>query len=438
MTSMPPPLPQMFHLHQRYPASRSLDVESLLLDGFNRKSLASQIKPGMRIAVGVGSRGITNLPKIVTAVLDLLRAAGAEPFIIPAMGSHGGATPQGQQNLLAGFGITPETHAPFNTSMEVDQIGTFGDGYPIVFSRAALQADAVVLINRIKPHTDFFGNLGSGLQKMLVIGFGKHVGAANAHRVAMQLGHEAVIRQTAKVILDKIPVLFAVAILEDQHHQTYDLRVLRGNEILAEEDALFAQSQQLLPRLPFSDIDLLIVDELGKEISGTGMDTNVIGRSVFGYISSFRRQEDRQPHIARIFVRDLTPATNGNAIGIGLADFTTTRLVNAIDRNYTYTNSLTSLGLACAKIPLYFDTDREAIERALGSLSGDSASNLRILRIKNTLSLDDMLVSERLTRDIDPSLPVEIDPHPQTLDFDTHGNLLTPAALESLLQQPHI
>jgi hypothetical protein len=415
----------MFHLHQCYPPSRALDVKSLLRDGFDRKSLASQIKPGMRVAVGVGSRGITNLSSIVDAVLSLLRASGAEPFIIPAMGSHGGATPEGQQNMLAGFGVTPETHAPFNTSMEVDQIGTFGDGYPIVFSRPALQADAIVLINRIKPHTDFFGNLGSGLQKMLVIGFGKHVGAANAHRAAMQLGHEAVIRQTAKVILDKVPVLFAAAILEDQHHQTYDLRVIPGNEILAEEDALFAQSQQLLPRLPFANVDLLIVDEIGKEISGTGMDTNVIGRSVFGYVSSLQpRGTLQQPHISRIFVRDLTPATRGNAIGIGLADFTTTRLVNAINRDYTYTNSLTSLGLECAKIPFYYDTDREAIERALGSLSGEPADHLRIVRIQNTLSLDHMLVSERLTREIDPARAIEVDPQPQALDFDAEGNLL--------------
>jgi hypothetical protein len=414
----------MFHLHQCYPPSRALDVKSLLRDGFDRKTLASQIRPGMRVAVGVGSRGITNLPEIVDAVLNLLRASGAEPFIIPAMGSHGGATPQGQQNLLAGFGITPETHAPFNTSMDVDQISTFGDGYPVVFSRAALQADAIVIINRIKPHTDFHGNLGSGIQKMLVIGFGKHVGAANAHRVAMQLGHEAVIRETAKIILGKVPVLFAVAILEDQHHRTHDLRVMRGDEILNEEDALFVQSQQLLPRLPFANIDLLIVDELGKEISGTGMDTNVIGREVFGYISSLQPQGTlQQPHIGRIFVRDLTPSTRGNAIGIGLADFTTTRLVNAINRDYTYTNSLTSLGLACAKIPFYYDTDREALERAAGSLFEESTKELRIVRIKNTLSLDHMLVSERLTRDIDPSRPVVIDPHPQTLEFDAEGNL---------------
>jgi len=306
----------MFHLYQRYPSSRQLEFDTLLREGLERKSLTSELKPGMRVAVGVGSRGIANLFEIVAAVLDCIRASGAEPFIVPAMGSHGGATPSGQEHLLAGFGITPEsTHAHFETSMDVEEIGQFGDGYPVVLSTAALKADAVVLINRIKPHTDFVGNLGSGIQKMLVIGFGKHVGASNAHRAASQLGHESVLRETAKIILGKVPVLFAVAILEDQHHQTYEVHVIRGDEILKEEDALFTKSREMLPRLPFPTIDLLIVDEIGKEISGSGMDTNVIGRGVFGYIFSLQPQHNTQTHISRIFVRDLTQATGGNAIG---------------------------------------------------------------------------------------------------------------------------
>jgi len=416
----------MFHLYQRFPSSRQLQFDALLQEGLERKSLTSELKPGMRIAVGVGSRGIANLPEIVTSVLNCIRASGAEPFIVPAMGSHGGATPSGQQDVLAEFGITPEsTHARFETSMDVEQIGQFGDGYPVVFSSAALKADGVVVINRIKPHTDFFGNLGSGIQKMLAIGFGKHAGASNAHRAAMLIGHESALRESAKVILSKVPVLFAVAILEDQHHQTYDVRVIRGNEIPEEEDALFAESRKLLPRLPFPAIDVLIVDEIGKEISGSGMDTNVIGRGVFGYISSLQPQHKMQPHISRIFVRDLTPATHGNAIGIGLADFTTTRLVNAINRDYMYTNVLTSLGLAAAKIPMYFDTDGEAISHAIHSLAFTATKDLKIVRIKNTLCLDHILVSERLAAAADTAVSIEISKHPQGLDFDAHGNLLT-------------
>ena len=418
-------LPQMFHLYHQFPSSRQLQLDTLLRGGLERKSLTSELRPGMRVAVGIGSRGIANLPEIVAAVLDRIRASGAEPFIVPAMGSHGGATPFGQQHLLAEFGITPEsTDARFETSMDVEEIGQFGDGYPVVFSSAALKADGVVVINRIKPHTDFFGNLGSGIQKMLVIGFGKHVGAINAHRAAIQVGHESAIRESAKVILSKVPVLLAVAILEDQHHQTHDVRVIRGDEIPKEEDALFVYAQALLPRLPFPAMDLLIVDEIGKEISGSGMDTNVIGRGVFGYLSSLRPQHNIQPHISRIFVRDLTHATNGNAIGIGLADFTTTRLVNAINRDYMYTNALTSLGLPTAKIPMYFDTDREAISQAISSVAFTSTKDMKIARIRNTLSLDHILVSERLAADADRTLPIEISKRPQSLDFDTHGNLL--------------
>lgn len=421
---MPLSLPHMFDLFQPFPASPELNFETLLRDELEQKSLLSGIKPGMRIAVGVGSRGIANLQEIVTTVLDLLRSSGAEPFIVPAMGSHGGATPSGQQAVLAEFGITPDTTGVhFETSMEVQQIGLFFDRYPVVFSSAALKADGVVIINRIKPHTDFFGNLGSGLQKMLAIGFGKHTGAINAHRAASQIGHETAIRQTAKVILQTVPVLFGIAILEDQHHQTYDVRAIPRADIAEEEDRLFAKAQELLPKLPFPLIDLLIVDEIGKEISGTGMDTNVIGRDVLGYFASLQPSQNVGTHINRIFVRDLSHATNGNGIGIGLADFTTTRLVNALNRNYTYTNALTSLGLPTAKIPMYFDTDYKAISNAVSSLALTPPNDLRIVRIKNTLSMDHILVSERLASDAALLPSVNVGKNPVNLEFDNHENL---------------
>jgi hypothetical protein len=415
----------MFHLYQHFPASRSLDFTTAIREEFERTSIGTELKPGMRIAVGVGSRGITNLAEIVIAVLGQIRAAGADPFIVPAMGSHGGATPDGQQNVLAEFGVTPETmHVHFETSMEVKEIGRFLDDYPVVFSTAALKADGIVIINRVKPHTDFFGNLGSGLQKMLAIGFGKHAGATNAHRAASRLGHERVIRETAKVILNTVPVLFGVAILEDQHHQTHSIQVVPSNDIPKEEAIMFSKAQELLPRLPFSAIDLLIIDEIGKEISGTGMDTNVIGRGVLGYFAELQSTETTRPHISRIFVRDLTAATNGNGIGIGLADFTTTRLVNAINRDYMYTNALTSLGLPTAKIPMYFDKDSEAISHAVSSLAMTSSSELKIVWIRNTLSLDHMLVSERLAADAANEPSLEIKEQPQRWDFDKDGNLL--------------
>ncbi len=211
--------------------------------------------------------------------------------------------------------------------MEVRKIGTAFDGLDVVFSVPAFAADGVVVLNRVKPHTDFRGTLGSGIQKMLVIGFGKQVGANNAHRAAAHLGYEVVLREFAKIILGAAPIFCGIALVEDQHHQTAEIEVIRPENIVREEDRLFQKAQSLLARLPFEEIDLLIVDRIGKDISGSGMDTNVIGRDITGYISSLRSESPVTPRVSRIFVRDLTPASNGNGIGIGMADFTTARFV---------------------------------------------------------------------------------------------------------------
>ena len=347
--------PKMLAMEQSYPPSPALDFPALLEQQFTQTGLRDQIKPGMRIALGVGSRGITNLKDIVQATLGVLTRAGARPFIIPAMGSHGGATSQGQTEMLAGYGVTAETMGvPIDASMEVKKIGTALDGLDVVFSVPALAADGIVVLNRIKPHTDFRGTLGSGIQKMLVIGFGKQVGAANAHRAAAHAGYEPVLRAFAKTILGSVPIFGAVALLEDQHHQTAVVEVIRPENIVHHEDLLFQKAQSLLARLPFEDIDLLIIDRMGKDISGSGMDTNVIGRDISGYLSSLHPDGPITPRVARIFVRDLTPASNGNGIGIGLADFTTARLVKALNLQYTYMNGLTSLGILPAKIPHLF------------------------------------------------------------------------------------
>jgi hypothetical protein len=308
--------------------------------------------------------------------------------------------------------------------MEVEEIGRTPWGDPVVFSAPALKADGVVVINRIKPHTDFYGNLGSGLQKMLVIGFGKHVGAINTHAAASRVGHEVAIREAAKVILGRVPILCGVALLEDQHHKTAKVCVIEAPDIPAQEAQLLVEARSLMPRLPFDEMDLLIVDQMGKEISGTGMDTNVIGRGVFGYISSLQSVSALKPHISRIFVRDLSAATNGNGIGIGLADFTTTRAVKALNLNYVYTNVLTSLGLACAKIPMYFDTDGEAIAKAIDSLAGASPEKVRIVRITDTLNLNRLLISEPLAELARGRADLEVVGAAKEIEFDGAGNLL--------------
>ena len=421
---MEQPLPRMIEVRQNFPAALPLDLPSLIEQQFKAAGIDGKISPGMRIAVGVGSRGITNLQQIVRVTLDILVRAGARPFIVPAMGSHGGATPEGQAGVLAEYGITPEAlGVPFETSMEVRKIGTTPSGLDVVFSDAALQADGIVIINRVKPHTDFHGTLGSGIQKMLTIGFGKHAGAAIAHGAAMRIGHERVIRECAGVILNCVPVLCGVAIVEDQRHQTAEVHVVRPENIVCEENRLLEKSRALMPSLPMDEIDLLIVDKIGKELSGTGMDTNVIGRGILGYSATLNSEDARSPRIFRIFVRDLSPHTNGNGIGIGLADFTTIRLVRDLDLRSTYINALTSLGLPTVNIPIHFETDRETIQHALASLASSSPERLRIVRISDTLNLERLLVSESCIDSLLQQTGITIGNEAKPMQFDETGNL---------------
>lgn len=417
-------MPKLIEVRQSYPASPPLDFHKLIAEAFEKETLNSRISPGMRIAVGVGSRGIANLKEIVEAAIRVLIRAGAQPFVIPAMGSHGGATPEGQAKVLAEYGITEQSlGVPIDADMEVKKIGTALGGREVVFSAAALRADGIVVINRIKPHTDFHGTLGSGIQKMLTIGFGKQIGAANAHRAAAHVGYESVIREFANVSLENVRVLCGIAILEDQHHQTSEIRILRPNVIVSEERVLLERARLLMPRLPLDQIDLLIVDQIGKEISGTGMDTNIIGREITGYSTSFQQSNGAKPHIARIFVRELSHATNGNGIGIGLADFTTDRLVKALDRRSMYINATTSLGLNTAKIPIHFPSDREAIHEALASLASPDTEMMRVVRIVDTLRLERMLVSECCSEMLGSRPGVTIVGQARAMQFDQTGNL---------------
>ncbi len=414
--------PRMIRVRQNFPASERLDVSSHVSDQFSR--LKGGIQPGQRIAVGVGSRGITDLSTIVSAVIHEIRGLGAEPFIIPAMGSHGGATPEGQRELLAGYGVTEAAMGtPIRDSLEVTQIGETSDGVSVYCSVEALAADGIVLINRVKPHTDFFGTLGSGLLKMCVIGLGKRVGATAMHLAAMQLGYEKVIRAMAAVIIDRSPIIGGIAILENQHHSTAQLVGVRRDEMATAEDELLERAKQLMPLLPFDEIDLLIVDAIGKNISGAGMDPNVINRSIHGYDSLPKRGDRPSPFIRRIFVRGLTPETHGNAIGIGMADATTQRLVQETDTRITNINALTALTPQSAKMPIAFANDREAIQRMLASLPLADSREASIVRIADTLSLAEINVSESLWSRVGRSLGLTPIGRASEMLFDTDGNL---------------
>jgi hypothetical protein len=414
----------MLRVRQRFPESPPLDPRAVLAGEFARQGWLGSVAPGRRVAVAVGSRGITNLRGIVAAVLEPLWAAGAQPFIVPAMGSHGGATPKGQLGILADYGITEANlGVPIRPSMAVRQVGATPEGIPVYSSREALEADGILLVNRVKPHTDFGGDLGSGLLKMSVVGLGKREGAVAFHAAAARLGHATALRSMAAVTLAQVPIWGGVAIVEGFRHETVRLALVRGSEIAGREPELLTSSSASLARLPFQDIDVLIVDRMGKDISGTGMDSNVTGRYVHGYHSSLGPGTGPGPTVRRLIVRNLTPATRGNAIGIGLADFTTSRLVRAMDAEATYTNALTALSVQAAKVPIHFETDRAVVERALRSLGLADVAQAKVIRIRDTLSLAELEVSESYAAALRERSDLEPLSAPAEMAFDVDGNL---------------
>ena len=415
-------LPRFIRVRQKFPPSEPVDIERALRREFER--VRARVKPGAPVAVAVGSRGIANLDRIIRAVLDELRRAGAAPFIVPAMGSHGGATPEGQVRLLADYGVTEERMgAPIRAAMDTLRLGSTADEVEVLWSAEAARSDGVVVVNRVKPHTDFQSEtLGSGLRKMLVVGLGKQAGAANFHAAAMRLGYERVLATAAKVTLATAPVLCGVAVVENQFHETVRLEALLPHEIESREPELFRDSRRLMPGLPFDDIDLLIVDRLGKNISGAGMDPNVTGRGIHGYSASLGGSSAK-PVVRRLFLRDQTPDSHGNAVGVGLADFTTTRLVRAMDERVTFMNALTALSLQSVKVPIHFESDRECVVHALESLGMPDTRRARVARITDTLSLEHMQASEEYSQEIRGRADLETEGNLEELRFDAAGNL---------------
>ena len=393
-------VPRMFKVRQEFPRSEPLDIPATVAAQI--ASVQDRLQPNARVAVTVGSRGIANLREIVRAVLDALTAAGVQPFILPAMGSHGGATPEGQKRILADYGITEETMGvPIEAAMATREVGRTADGVRAFTSAVALEADGIVVLNRVKPHTDYFSRtLGSGLIKMMVVGMGKHDGAANFHRTAVHRGYEETLRMLGRVVLREAPILFGIGLVEHQYHDTACIEVVRPEDIEAREAELFAEATALLPKLPFDDADLLVVDQIGKNISGGGMDPNVIGRHAHHYSTLLQNALEVTPFIRRIYVRGLTPETHGNAIGVGLADAVHVRLVEAMDAESTFVNVRTSLTLHNAKIPMHFPNDRAALAGLLDSLALPDPAQARIMRIRHTLDLAQLELSEAFAAEV--------------------------------------
>jgi hypothetical protein len=385
-------LPLMTAVRQHFPGAALPDPLQTLRDAWAGAAL--QLPAGARIAVAAGSRGIANVAALTRGVVDLLVQAGARPFVLPAMGSHGGATAEGQIGVLAGYGITPQSMGvPVESTMEVVQVGQLEDGTPVMINKLALEADGIVLINRVKPHTSFRGPFESGLMKMLTIGLGSHKGATLAHAQGAQ-GLARLIPAWGEVILKKAPVLLGVALVEDAYEHTALLEVLRPEQFASREPQLLVQARENMPRLLVRNLDLLIVEEMGKDISGTGMDTNVLGRMMLPGI-----KEPEEPGVARIVVLALSERTHGNANGMGMADIITRRLFDAVDFKATYANVFTTTFLNRAYVPVIMETDRQAIEAALEVQRLANPAQARIARIRNTLELGNIQLSEALYRE---------------------------------------
>jgi hypothetical protein len=413
-------LPKMYRIRQIFERPTVKDIGDVVQSELKKLSIEKKVKSGQRVAITAGSRGVANIAAILKATADHLKSLGTRPFIFPAMGSHGGATAEGQTALLAHYHITESLMgAPILSSMEAVRIGKTGEGVPVYIDPYALEADHIVVVNRIKPHTKFKAPIESGLMKMMAIGMGKQKGADYYHKAALHHTFFKIIVDAGREVLKKAPILCGIGIIENGYDETAKIVALRPEEIEIEEQILLKEAKGMMPRLPFDEMDLLIVDEIGKDISGVGIDPNVTGRNR-DLLGVFPHPKN----VKRIFVRDLTVHSNGNAIGIGLADITTKRLVDKIDYQATYMNAITGISLEKAAVPMHFETDHKAIEIALGSIGLTPPEKSRIVRIKNTLHLDEVEVSEIYEKEIHQRTDLEILEGPSPMSFDEGGNLV--------------
>jgi hypothetical protein len=413
-------LPKMYRIRQKFDDTCVEDIQEIVNTELSNLSLTA-IKPGQQVAITAGSRGIANIADIIRAIVEFIKTLQAKPFIFPAMGSHGGATAEGQIAILEQLGITESyVKAPIFSSMEVEEIGHTEDGVPVFIDKHAYSSDHIIVVNRIKCHTKFKAEVESGLMKMMAIGMGKQQGAELYHKAAVQYTFPKIIVEAGRQVIKKAPILCGLGIIENGYGATANIVAVQPGEIESKEKELLLQAKRRMAKLPFNEIDLLIVDEMGKDISGVGIDPNITGRNrdLLGVFA-------HPAQVKRLFVRDLTDKSKGNAIGIGLADITTRRLVDKIDHHATYINSITGISLEKAAIPMSVENDRRAIEIALGSIGLISPNDSKIVRIKNTLELETVEVSEAYAERLHQSSDLEILDGPNSITFTDDGNLLS-------------
>lgn len=409
-------LPKMLRVRQEFAAPEVREVAAALREELRRPEIARRVKPGMRVAVGVGSRGVAEIALIVRVTIEELKRLGAQPFIVPAMGSHGGATAEGQRQVLASLGVTEESAGcPIVSDMDVVEVGVLENGLAVLADKQACQADGIIVINRIKAHNAFSGPNESGLVKMITIGLGKQRGADAAHVLGFRQMADLIVEMT-KVKLAKLPILFGVATVENAYDGVAKIAAIPAEQIIEVERKLLAEAKGNMARLLLQPLDILIVDQLGKEFSGGGMDPYITGRAPTPYI-------DPGPTAKRVVVLDVTDRSHGNCCGVGMADITTRRLVNKMNFEYTYANVLTAAETASARIGLTMDSDRLAIQAAMKTCHAPDLSRVRMARIANTLHVGEIYISESMLEDArrHPSIVVLGDPQPW--QFDGAGNL---------------
>ena len=416
-------LPKVIKIKQKFNSYKVKDIDLVITQEMHKKNVKEKIKPGMSIAVGVGSREIANLIEIVKDVIDVIKECGANPFIVPAMGSHGGATAEGQKEILASYGITEEKlGVPIKSSMEVVEIAKYKGKVPIYFDKNACVADGIIAINRVKIHAAWHGEVESGLFKMLVIGFGKHKGATEIHSLEMENFHR-LIPEIGSIIINKVPIIFGVACIEDAYDQIAEIRVLMPEEFYTQEKEMLKRSKEIMAKINISQIDVLIIDEIGKNINGECLDPNIIGR-----YRGKQKSNIKAPDIKLVVALRLTKKSHGNANGVGSADIITKELFDNINFNSTYTNAVTGGDLIGVKIPLIANSDKEAFDVALINpcIGKKSTSDIKLVRIKNTSKLSKIIVSKAIFREIKYKEFFEIDKKAvfEKIRFDENGKLI--------------
>ncbi|MFB6365144.1 lactate racemase domain-containing protein [Paenibacillus elgii] len=411
------PIPQMVRIRQKFDGTRLERPTEDLERELAKPGAIDRIKPGQQVAVAVGSRGVANIAAFTRTTIDAIKRAGAHPFIVPCMGSHGGATAEGQKEVLHHLGVTEEAMGvPIRSTMEVVRIDQLPNGLPVYVDKYAHEADAIVVINRVKPHTAFRGKIESGIMKMISIGLGKQKGAEACHQLGFKYMAENV-PAMARIMLEKLPILFGVALVENAYDETCIVEVLPAAQVEEREMVLLEIAKARLPKILFDQIDVLVIDYIGKNISGDGMDPNITGRYPTPYAHG-------GPDVSKMVVLDTTPETKGNANGVGTADFTTQRLVDKMDLAATYANGLTSTVCAPTKIATTLENDLYAIKAAVKTCNILDYTQCRLVRIRDTLHLGEIEISVNLLEEAKLHPDIEILTEPYDLPFNIEGNLV--------------